>query len=171
MTSYYNLCSFEQISSWHHAAGDFILAICGNRLDMRLISVRQYASIIDNTRSDPEFLIHALLLFLLDLSLRMRVDRIDGTGELIWADDRAVAGTVNGFFDGLSRQSQIDPLAEPLAVLFTDYVMACKPGDLIDVAGALVDARHPHAPETGLMRSRLSGHCATLHKCLKGLFP
>lgn len=167
LTAYYNVCSFEQICSWHHAAGDFILSVCGSRLDMRLISVRQYASITDNTHTDPESMAQSMMVFLLNLSLRMRVDRIDGIGELIWADDRAVTGTVKGFVDGMSQKARTEALAEPVTVLFRDYAASFTSSDLFDTASALVDSYPPQAPETDLIRKHLNRHCSTLYDALR----
>ena len=42
LTAYYNLASFEQIFSWHHAAGDFILKIENEILELKLVTVRRY---------------------------------------------------------------------------------------------------------------------------------
>lgn len=167
LTCYYNLCSFEQICSWHHAAGDFIMGAGAEGLDMKLITVRQYSSMIDATQDDPESMVHAILLFLLNLSMRMRVDRIDGVGDLVWADDRAVTGTVNGFFDGMSQKARIDPLAEPLAVLFKHYLRDLTPGDLIAICAALVDSYPHHAPENDLIRRDLEAHCSAIHDALR----
>ena len=166
LTCYYNLYTFEQISAWHHAAGDFIVSVFGNRLDVKLISVRQYAPITDNTQQDPGSMIQSLLIFLLNLSLRMRVDRVEGVGELAWIDDRAVAATVAGFFDGMSQKGDVETLAAPFAALFKDYIATCTPDDFFDVAGATVDAYHPQAPETLLIRKHLQKHCATLYRRL-----
>ena len=120
----------------------------------------------DNTQQDPESMIQSMLVFLLNLSLRMRVDRVQGVGALAWIDDRAVAGTVAGFFDGMSQKTGVETLAEPFAVLFKDYVASCTPDDLFDVAGSIVDSFHPQAPETPLIRKHLKNHCATLHRRL-----
>jgi hypothetical protein len=162
LTCYYNLNTFEQISGWHHGAGDFIVSVFGNRLDVKLISVRQYAPMTDNKHQDPGSMIQSLLIFLLNLSLRMRVDRIEGVEELAWIDDRVVAATVAGFFDGMSQKAVVETLAEPFAALFKDYIATCTPDDFFDVAGAIVDSYHPQAPETLLIRKQLQKHCETL---------
>jgi len=167
LTCYYNLRSFEQICSWHHAAGDFIMTAAADRPDMKLITVRQYASMIDATPDDPESMVHAILLFLLNLSMRMRVDRIDGVGDLVWADDRAVAGTVNGFFDGMLQKARIDPLAGPFAVFFKHYLRTLTPDDLIANGAALVDSYPHHAPENDLIRRGLEAHCSAFHDALR----
>ena len=33
----------------------------------------------------------------------MRVDRLDGVGEVVWAEDYCLEGVVAGFFEGLAR--------------------------------------------------------------------
>ena len=43
MTGYYNVTTFEHISPWHHAAGDFIIRLNQNNIDLKLITVRGYA--------------------------------------------------------------------------------------------------------------------------------
>jgi len=63
LTTAYKFFTFEQISAWHHAAGDFILKpIDTTRVDLRLITIRKYAPLIENAEPDPATLIEALLL-------------------------------------------------------------------------------------------------------------
>jgi len=169
LTCYYDLFTFEQISAWHHAAGDFIVSVCDNRLDMKLITVREYTPMADNSQQDPGAMIQSMLIFMLNLSLRMRLDRIEGVGEPVWADDRAVTGTIAGFFDGMAQKTGVETLAEPFAVLFKDYIESCTPDDLVDLAGAIVDSYHPEAPETLLIRKHLPRHCETLYHVIKNL--
>jgi hypothetical protein len=167
LTLYYNLQSFEQICAWHHGAGDFIIKLSGKQVHMKLISVREYTTMADNTLPTPETMVHALLLFVLNLSMRMRVDRVEGVGDLIWADDRAVVETIYGFCRGMSRKARIDPLAEPLMTLFKEALRSCTTGDLIEVAAALVDSYNPQAPETELIREHLKEHCSALCNTLR----
>ena len=48
LTCYYNVETFEQISSWHHAAGDFVLKCQNDEIDLKLITVRQYRPMFGN---------------------------------------------------------------------------------------------------------------------------
>jgi len=105
LTYYYNLETLEQIFSWHHAAGDFILRPFGrDAVRMRLITVRRYAPLFENVAITPETMLEGLVVFFLNLSIRNRVDRLDGVGELAWSDHLAVPATVKGFFDGLEMK-------------------------------------------------------------------
>ena len=83
LTCYYNLVSFEQILAWHHAAGDFVVNLAGDRLNLRLITIRRYSPIFANKQQassvsgDPGRILHALLVFFLNLSIHTRLDRLD----------------------------------------------------------------------------------------------
>jgi hypothetical protein len=105
LTAYYNLESFEQIFSWHHAAGDFIVQTENEKLELRLVTVRQYAAIFENQKDtqtapgDPQRILQALLIFFLNLSIHMRLDRLDGIGEMVF--NEAGYPIVAGFPAGL----------------------------------------------------------------------
>ncbi|MCP4690141.1 MAG: hypothetical protein GY859_18960, partial [Desulfobacterales bacterium] len=117
LTSYFNLETLERIFSWHHAAGDFVARPRPGGVDVRLITVRRYAPMFETERepgaegpdrgADPVKTLSALLLFLLSISIRTRVDRLDGVGEIAWADDLAVHATLTGFFQALGDVSRI----------------------------------------------------------------
>jgi hypothetical protein len=102
LTLYYNPDTFEQIFPWHHAAGDFVVKCDdAHRIDVKLITVRQYISPMECEENDPEAVMGGLLAFLINLSIRMRLDRADGVGDILWADDIALTGTIKGFSDAL----------------------------------------------------------------------
>ncbi|OEU62805.1 MAG: hypothetical protein BA867_13325, partial [Desulfobacterales bacterium S5133MH16] len=87
LTCYYNVETFDQILFWHHAAGDFVLKCQNNRIDLKLITVRQYRPLSENNigsenkNPDAELILEALLVFFLNLTIKMRLDRLDGVGE------------------------------------------------------------------------------------------
>lgn len=163
LTGYYNVSTFEQISYWHHAAGDFIVNDSDRALSARLVSVRGYRPLFENAENDTETMLDALLVFFLNLSIRMRLDRIDGIGDFEWADERAVAGTVRGFFHGLHVQSLHGLIPPELVDAFKTYLSTFKPGDLLDWATAVTDRSHPHAPEAALIRANIRDHAESLY--------
>ena len=69
LTYYYNVETFEQIFSWHHAAGDFVLNCQEDDIELKLITVRQYRSMYENNivsesiEPDSELILEALLVF------------------------------------------------------------------------------------------------------------
>ena len=106
LTLYYNWNNFRQIFPWHHAAGDFVLKEEGEKVDVRLVTVRDYAPVVDFRTGKREGKLLALILFFLHLTIQMRLDRLDGIGDVVWADDDCLEGVVAGFFEGL-RQGDV----------------------------------------------------------------
>ena len=99
LTGYYDTRSFQQIFPWHHAAGDFVVRIRPEASEVRLVTARQYAPMVEGVS-----VFDALLFFLLNLSLRTRLDRLDGVGDVAWAADGCVAATLSGFLEGLTLE-------------------------------------------------------------------
>jgi len=124
LTFYYNWNNFKQIYPWHHAAGDFVLREKGDTVDLRLVTVRDYTAVVDFTTGKKAGKLFALILFFLHLTIQMRIDRLDGVGDVVWAEDYCLEGTVAGFFEGLTSSATkvrkgIPPAAEILDILRT----------------------------------------------------
>ena len=169
LTCYYNMVSFEQILAWHHAAGDFVVNIENGKLRLRLVTVRRYAAIFDNISQDqipakdPHRLLQALLVFFLNLSIQMRLDRLEGVGDMVWSDRAAVDATLTGFLDALSMKPDIDTLPDSPPVCFMAYLSACKVSDLFDLSEAIVNRFNPNMPELPVIKKNLSEHVETLY--------
>lgn len=173
LTYYYNVESFEQIFAFHHAAGDFIVRVENSVVDLKLISVRRYASLLrnqdnlENGNSDVETILQALLLFFLGLSIRMRLDRIDGVGDIVWADRLAVAATLQGFFEGLSLKPQIPSLPDTIDRCFAYFLSLCSGEDIGDLCRSVVHAMDPRDPEAAFVRQNLNEHITSLTRSIE----
>jgi hypothetical protein len=163
LTCCYNVETTEHIVSWHHAAGDFIVKLDKQNTEVKLISVRQYAPMIEHMRRDISTVLNALLVFFLNLSIRMRLDRFDGVGDMVWLNDTSVLGTVSGFFESLAFKPPVDLLPGPIDRCFKYYLLTCSQADLLDVSQALVNAFNPRAPETPIVKQHLADHVKTLY--------
>ncbi len=168
MTCYYNVTTFEHISPWHHAAGDFIIRLDQNSIDLKLITVRGYTPLfqdlngqIPGTRT-AEQILQAMLIFFLKLSIRMRLDRVDGVGELVWSDPGVVQSTVAGTFDGLAQKPADPILPDAVAICFQYYLSICSPEDLFDLSESIIQTLHPAAPEIPLIKQHLAEHVRLL---------
>ena len=173
---YYNLETFEQIFPWHHASGDFIVRIENAVPELKLISVRRYDSLFrdlnppKNRAQDAELILQALLLFFLSLSIRMRLDRMDGVGEIIWAGHRAVPSTLEGFLEGLSLKPQIPLLPDAIDRCFRYYLSVCTKEDVFELSQAMVNEFNPISPETPIVKQYLNEHVAVLSRTLETFF-
>jgi len=174
---YYNVETFEQIFAWHHAAGDFIVRIENGLLDLKLITVRRYAFLIQNpdhlgnSVKGPEMILQALLLFFLGLSIRMRLDRLDGVGDITWADSRAVPATLEGFFEGLALKPQIPELPDAIDQCFGYYLSVCSQEDLLELTKAVAHEFNPRSAETSIVKQHLEAHVESLHRSIELLLP
>ena len=164
LTAYYNLVTFEQISSWHHAAGDFVIRQDRDRIIMKLVTVRQYSPLIEHAKPDIHLILEALQLFLLNLSLHMRLDRIDGVGDMVWAGDMAVAGAVDGFFRGLMLQVKSGLIPGEMVAGCREYLAAVSRSEWIDMTVSMVNRYDSGLPELSLIRRNLNQHAACLYK-------
>ena len=173
LTYYYNVESFEQISPWHHGAGDFVVKIDTADLDMKLISVRGYAPLftnlthLENGEKDVELILQALLIFFLTLSIRMRLDRYDGVGDIIWANQPAVQSTLAGFFDGLALKPSVASMPDSIERCFRYYLSVCTKENLYDLSKAVVKRFNRHAPEVRVVKQHLKEHVEELNRVIR----
>jgi hypothetical protein len=161
LTAGYNPESFEQVFPWHHAAGDFIVGCSGDSLQIKLITVRQYGALLETPVKDEITLLEAMLFFLVNLSIRTRLDRLDGVGDVVWAGLPAVEGTIRGVMDGLLVKGQGWDLR------FTEFIAAVLLPELMEICEAVADSYHPLAPELPVVRENLAAHAAELFAALK----
>ena len=167
LTCYYDPCTFEQIHPWSHAAGDFIVRLNNNDMEMRLISARNYVPIVNFEEQDARSILEALLVFLLNLSIQNRLDRSDGVGDVVWAEDHAVYGTLRGFFSGLRQIETPELFSEPLTRFFKPYLMARTESDLMEICQALSDRYSPDAPEARIIKNHLNVHAAVFYRSVQ----
>jgi len=172
LTHYYDVQRFNQLLLWHHAAGDFVVNLGGQTPLLRLVTARRYGSMVKASgaaRSDPDvrLMFEALLIFLLNLSIRIRLDRLDGVGEIAWADDIAVETALDGFFAGLSLKPSLPFLPAPIAECFRYYLLMRSRHELAEYARAIADSFHPASPERPVVRDNLDAHLAALDRSIQ----
>jgi len=169
LTAYYNVETFEHIFSWHHAAGDFVVKCQNDKVDVKLVTVRQYGPMFasnngsDSPSQDPVIVLEALLVFLLNLALRMRLDRLDGTGEIVWADKVAAQQSLKGFLDALALKLPGSLMAEPLVDCFQQHLSSYTRSELLALNRALVAKYHPRSPDLAVIKQHLAQHADDLY--------
>jgi len=172
LTFYYNMETFEQIFPWHHAAGDFVVKINKDKIDLKLITVRQYAPMFDNKNEiekkyiDLKFVMEGMLVFFLNMSIRMRLDRLDGTGDIVWSDDCAVEETLKGFYQVLALKPQIPIIPAPQVDFFQDYLSVLPEKQLYDLSFAIANRYNPRSPEVPVIKDQLKSHVAVLYNSI-----
>ena len=171
MTCFYNVHTFEQIFPWHHAAGDFVVKQTGNSLDVKLVTARQYSSLFETKvqTKDQELIFEGLLMFLVILSIRMRLDRIDGTGDIVWADDLSVEGTIRGFWEGMIIKSRSKVIPYNFIDEFRIYFQSRSKNELFDLSKAIIGSFNQSAPDIPVIDRNLAKHSSELFHAVKNL--
>ncbi len=165
LTAYYNMESFAHIYPWHHAAGDFVIALDENRnVDLKLITARGYKARAAAEDRNPAAVLESMLVFLLQLSISTRLDRLDGVGEMAWADDISVEATVQGFFRALAIKPECALLPAPAEDCFRYYLSRYSESDLLEWIQAFADTYPPAAPEFPVIKKHLKDHAAALYE-------
>jgi hypothetical protein len=167
MTLYYDIETLEQIFPWHHAAGDFVVKTQEKLLDVRLVTARQYAPMLG--RPERVSAEEGLLFFLLNLSVRMRLDRLDGVGAVAWTDDDCVDWTLEGFVKGLRIKEGQGMIERGFVDRFIRHLRSLCKKDLSDRFRALIDACDQAAPDIPVIRGHLAGHVSTFRLALRNL--
>ena len=169
LTLYYDTRDSSRIYPWHHAAGDFIVKTDPGAVDIRLTTVRHYGPIMEMPPDDPAAGLGAIIHFFLDLTVSMRLDRMDGVGEAAWVDDYSVDAVVQGFFEGLRiieakkkyHLGSVNDLLDFLKSLTTDDIR-------MFYQSILELYKQEKTEDYFLIQSHLDNHIKTLHKVIKG---
>jgi hypothetical protein len=175
LTYYYNIETFEQIFSWHHAAGDFVLKSHQEDVEVKLVTVRQYRSMFEqNFRQehktpDAEMILEALMVFFMNMAIKMRIDRLNGVGEMAWADKIALMGILKGFFEGLALKPPVYGFEAPLDDCFRQHLLACSAADFSDMHHAIVRGYPSQASEVPVIRRHLARHIEDLYNAARQL--
>lgn len=101
LTLYYDIRDSRQIYPWHHAAGDFVVGRKDGDIDVKLITARAYEPLVTFLEEEDINPMVALIYFFLNLTIKTRLDRLDGLGDVAWAGDFTVEATTEGFFRAL----------------------------------------------------------------------
>ena len=160
LTVYYNVETFEQITSWHHAAGDFVVCLHEGEPRLRLITVRAYEPFLNVSEKivGLETILNTLLIFLLNLSIRLRLDRLDGVGEGAWVEADVVPGIISGFFKGLEVQAQKLHIPYELVEAFKTFLLHIPEVDIRDILMGIVNQIDPRSPDLPVIRQNLDNH-------------
>ena len=97
----------------------------------------------------------------------MRLDRLDGIGEMVWSDSIAVEATLIGFLEALSMKPDIPGLPDSPLACFIAYLASCTEGDLIDLTAAIVNRFNPQMPGLAIIKENIRPHVEALHAAIQ----
>ena len=171
LTFYYNIETFEQIFPWHHAAGDFIVKQADGRFHVKLITVRGYSSLAEfelDEADKKDHILPLLLVFFFNLTLRMRLDRLDGTGKAGMLGDEVIRATIDGFLDALDEKSK-DYDYGSLKLIFIAFVKGWSLDQMMNIMVTIIESGDMNPMENRLIMENLEVHCRVLETIFKTL--
>lgn len=171
LTYYYDLETFGQIGPWHHAAGDFIVRQAEGITVVRLITVRGYAPLTDFGDGEADKTPHilpSLLFFFLNLTLRMRLDRLNGTGKTVWLGNQVMQASCDGFLSALDEKSTGYDFGD-LRLAFIEFFRQFSLEQLIGIMEIILDSGHSESSEIKLLAQELESHCKALQLVFKNI--
>ena len=171
LTYYYNLKTFEEILLWHHAAGDFIVNQENGKFNVKLITIRKYSSLIQHstTKNDKTTLIlPSLLFFFLNLSIKMRIDRINGTGKLIMIDKSVIDSIITGFLSGLDEKSKTYDYGD-IKPAFIEFFLQFNLKQILEIMINILESHYSDPVEISLIQKNLKNHCKILYSIFKNI--
>ena len=119
------------------------------------------------SKKSAALVLKALLIFFLYLSVRMRLDRLDGTGPVVWLGQEALEGTVAGFFEALAQKAPLKALPVPVGDGFRAYLRTLSERDLLELLGDIAATFSPDSPDVPTIRQHLAQHAADLRQTIR----
>jgi len=168
LTSYYDQRSFCQIYPWHHGAGDFIVRVEPQTIAVKLITVRGYQPLICFENAGSYEQLSGAIQFLLNLSLRIRLDRLDGIGEPAWLDSFAVKAAVAGFFSGLLAAANREGLSFKEIETVLEILRTFHIDEICGMYEPLLDIyADEDQDDLQLIKEKLKAHVTDLYSALQ----
>jgi len=168
LTCCYDQSSFCQVYPWHHGAGDFVVNPEPGAISVKLITARQYEPLVHFDGEEPADRLVAAIHFLLNLGLRMRLDRLDGVGEPAWLDEFAVHAAVAGFFAGLQSVSLANRLLVGAAADFLEIMQSFEAQEISGMYESLLQIyADEDQDDFRLIQNKLPEHVVQLHDALQ----
>jgi len=168
LTFYYDPHSFKQIHPWRHAAGDFIVKAGDEGVQVRLTTARDYRSIMDFFSEDAVHPMIAMVYFFLNLTVRMRLDRLNGVGETVWAGDFTVQAATEGFFESLHIMEEKGMLAFGEIQKLLSLLQSLAEDELERLFKPLLAFYQEDSPdELHVIHAHLKGHVSSLCQTLQ----
>jgi len=168
LTLYYDPKNYRQIYPWHHGAGDFVVKCAGGATRVKLTTVRNYLPLISFPKKADTNRVTALVAFLLNMTVQMRLDRIGGVGEPVWAQDEFVPPCLEGFFSAVQTRAgegrwdlgEGSDLLTPLKKFSSDALHRLY-------APLMASYREEKPEDFAVVQRNLESHVSTLWKALQ----
>jgi hypothetical protein len=139
-----------------------------NTIEVRLVTVRKYQSIMDAFSTDAVDPLIAIVYFFLNLTIRMRLDRLDGVKDVVWMGDTAVSAAAEGFFEAIGHMVRQEKFTLCTVEFLVSLLRAFAPEELKGLFQSLSILYEEGDPEEyALIHTQLDQHVSVLWKALQ----
>ena len=162
LTLYYGVKSYCMIYPWHHGAGDFVVKIRNGIVEVKLVTARGYRPLTLSTKDRGATPLEALLLFFLNTTVKMRLDKKEGMGEPYWAGTAVLKAVMDGFIDALRIESE-DAFPATGATDIVSFLKSMSERDIKTLLYSLMDEYRLHDPtDAAFIQTHLDTHAGDL---------
>ncbi len=165
LTACFDENSFRQIQPWHHAAGDFVVHRDAAGIRVRLIAARDYRCLCASA-FDSEDRWVPILHFLFNLSVRMRLDRLDGRGPLAWAPPDSLSGVLSGFLEAWREKTSTNSILHAAEDVL-EVTRQLNREDWISFGECVIEDCMVESDENTFIRERLHEHVVSLAETIR----
>ncbi len=167
LTLCFNPCTAEQVCMWHNAAGDFIVRHDNGKMEARLTTIRKYRPLINyDGKSHRDITLHTIF-FLLDLTVRISMDRLDGIHEPVWADRKFLKPALTGFLNGMKLMENKGRIRAGTLTNITELLKGLSRRELLTLYGLLEKIyAAENEMDSAFILSNLDRHTKNLHAAL-----
>jgi hypothetical protein len=168
LSRFFDFENFREIYPWHLAAGDFIARLRPEP-DVKLITVRQYQSRIAFKEHSDKSVNQALIFFFANLSVRTRLDRIDGTGELVWLPRQFVKPVMNGFLEALATKKIREDTGNSFVNEFVKTMRRLTIQEWAGIFAETLESYNQKASDFKIVESNMVDHIFDVYQNCQGL--
>jgi hypothetical protein len=162
LTYAYHPLTFEAILDWHHAAGDFVVRPLADGIDVKLITVRDYAPLMITETADVEAVLDAMVAFMVGMSLRLRLDRLEGVGRLACYPRSVISAIWRGFCEGLRAAAAERGLPHDFADAVVQFFKLQGIRRLTSIARSIIEKYPPNSETRDLFEGICGRHLEAL---------
>lgn len=168
LSCFFDPSGFREIYPWHLAAGDFIARLRPEP-DVKLITVRQYQSRITFNKDSEKSVTQALIFFFANLSVRSRLDRIDGIGELVWLSRQFVGPALKGFLDALASKKLQGDIGNSFVNEFIETMRRLTVQEWAGIFAETLESYNHKASDFKIIESNLVDHIFDVYQNCQSL--
>jgi hypothetical protein len=136
-----------------------------DKIDVRLTTVRGHEPFMGSDINETINPVLALFYFLLHLSVQMRLDRLEGVGDIVWADEKCVDATLAGFFLGIESKKAFRDYCGSQAEFLT-LLRSFSMEDLATTFKPVVE-QYDRTKDFPVIARNLRNHIARLYSTLR----